>query len=189
MNPIEPFLQRTHIAHFSMEIGLRPEIHTYSGGLGVLAGDTVRSAADLDLPMTFVSLASRAGYVHQEIDSDGRQTTSPNPWRPEDWTIPLDAMVAIAMEGREVWVRPWLYRHTSPVGHCVPVLLLDTQLDQNSPIDRQITHDLYGGDAAHRLKQEIVVGIGGGLVLQALGFKIRSRGRSLHQDDHARPEK
>jgi starch phosphorylase len=173
MNPIESFLQRTHIAYFSMEIALRPELHTYSGGLGVLAGDTVRSAADLDLPMVFVSLASRAGYVHQEIDPDGRQMTHPNPWRPRDWTIPLDAMVAIAIEGRDVWVRPWLYRHTSPLGHCVPVLLLDTDLDQNSPDDRQITHHLYGGNEGDRLKQEIVLGIGGGLVLRALGFRIR----------------
>lgn len=173
MNPIESFLQRTHIAYFSMEIALRPEIHTYSGGLGVLAGDTVRSAADLELPMVFVSLASRGGYVRQEIDPNGRQMTRPNPWRPEDWTVPLDAMVAITIDGREVWVRPWLYRHMSPLGHCVPVLLLDTDLDQNRPDDRQITHLLYGGDDGHRLKQEIVLGIGGGLVLQALGFRVR----------------
>jgi starch phosphorylase len=82
-------------------------------------------------------------------------------------------MVAITMEGREVWVRPWLYRHISPLGPGVPVLLLDTDLDQNSPDDRQITRHLYGGDEGDRLKQEIVLGIGGGLVLQALGFRVR----------------
>ena len=79
MNPIDPFLRRTRIAYFSMEIALRPEIHTYAGGLGVLAGDTARSAADLELPMVFLSLVSRAGYVRQEIDAEGRQMARPIP--------------------------------------------------------------------------------------------------------------
>jgi starch phosphorylase len=172
MNPIEPFLQKTRIAYFSMEIALRPEMHTYAGGLGVLAGDTARSAADLELSMVFVSLVSRAGYVRQEIDSTGRQVTRPNPWAPNKFTDRLDAMVAVQIEGREVWIRPWLYRLVCPLGHCVPVLLLDTNLDQNSAGDRQITDHLYGGDDAYRLKQEIVLGIGGARILQALGFNI-----------------
>jgi starch phosphorylase len=172
MNPIEPFLQRTHIAYFSMEIALRPEIHTYAGGLGVLAGDTARSAADLELPMVFVSLVSRAGYARQAIDSSGRQLARPNPWEPDKFTDRLEAMVAVPIEGREVWIRPWLFRLICPLGHCVPVLLLDTDLDQNSPEDRRITDSLYGGDQAYRLKQEIVLGIGGTRMLQALGFNI-----------------
>jgi starch phosphorylase len=172
MNLIEPFLQKTRIAYFSMEIALRPEMHTYAGGLGVLAGDTARSAADLELSMVFVSLVSRAGYVRQEIDSAGRQVTRPNPWAPNKFTDRLDAMVAVQIEGREVWIRPWLYRLVCPLGHCVPVLLLDTDLDQNSAGDRQITDHLYGGDDAYRLKQEIVLGIGGARILQALGFNI-----------------
>ncbi len=172
MNPIEPFLQKTRIAYFSMEIALRPEMHTYAGGLGVLASDTARSAADLELPMVFVSLASRAGYVRQEIDAEGRQVTQPNPWAPEQFTDRLDAMVAVPIEGREVWIRPWLYRLECPLGHCVPVLLLDTNLDQNSAEDRQITDRLYGAGDAYRLKQEIVLGIGGARMLQALGFTI-----------------
>jgi starch phosphorylase len=81
---LEPFLQRSRIAYFSMEIALRPEIHTYSGGLGVLAGDTARSCADFSLPIVFVTLLSRAGYVHQDLDKQGRQLTQPNPWQPED---------------------------------------------------------------------------------------------------------
>jgi starch phosphorylase len=172
MNPIEPFLQKTRIAYFSMEIALRPEMHTYAGGLGVLVGDTARSAADLELPMVFVSLVSREGYVQQDIDAEGRQVTRPNPWAPDKFTERLDAMVAVQIEGREVWIRPWLYRLVCPLGHCVPVLLLDTDLDQNSPGDRQITDHLYGGDDAYRLKQEIVLGIGGARMLQALGFNI-----------------
>ena len=172
MNPIEPFLQRSRIAYFSMEIALRPEMHTYAGGLGVLAGDTARSAADLELPMVFVGLVSRAGYVRQEIDAEGRQVTRPNPWAPEQYTDRLDAMVAVRIEGREVWIRPWLYRLTCPLGHQVPVLLLDTDIEQNSPEDREITDHLYGGGDAYRLKQEIVLGIGGARMLQALGFNV-----------------
>jgi len=172
MSALDPFIQRTHIAYFSMEIALRAEMHTYAGGLGVLAGDMARSSADLELPMVFVSLISRAGYVRQDIDSQGRQVTQANPWQPKDWTDPLDAMVAVTIEGREVWIRPWLYRLTCPLGHCIPVLLLDTDLDQNRADDREITHHLYGGDETYRLKQEIVLGIGGPRVLQAFGFKI-----------------
>jgi starch phosphorylase len=172
MNPLEPFLQRTRIAYFSMEIALRPEMHTYAGGLGVLAGDTARSAADLELPMVFVSLVSRAGYVRQEIDAEGRQVTRPNPWAPDKFTDRLDAMVAVPIAGREVWIRPWLYRLVCPLGHSIPVLLLDTDLDQNSLEDRRITDHLYGGDDVYRFKQEIVLGIGGARILQALGFNV-----------------
>lgn len=174
VNALEPFLHRTRIAYFSMEIALRPEIHTYSGGLGILAGDTARSAADLNLPMVFVSLVSRAGYVRQEIDAEGRQVTQPNPWEPERWASPLGAMVSVPIEGREVWVRPWLYVVDCPLGHRVPVVLLDTDLEQNRPDDRELAHHLYGGDEAYRLKQEIVLGVGGARLLQALGFNIET---------------
>ena len=172
MDALQPFLQRTRVAYFSMEIALRNEIHTYSGGLGVLAGDTARSAADLNLPMVFVTLISREGYVRQELGAGGVQVSKPNPWVPADWATPLPAMVAVSIEGRNVWVRPWLYLLTQPAGNTLPVLLLDTDLDQNSEEDRQITHRLYGGDRAYRLKQEIVLGIGGQLLLRALGFNI-----------------
>src|SRR4051812_11443703 len=100
--PLQPLLTRTRVAYFSLEIALRPEIHTYSGGLGVLAGDTARSAADLELPMVFVTLASREGYLRQEIRPDGWQVDHADPWEPVDWAQPLDAMVAISLEGRRV---------------------------------------------------------------------------------------
>jgi starch phosphorylase len=157
----------------SMEIALRREMHTYAGGLGVLAGDTARSCADLQLPIVFVTLASREGYMRQEIDEDGRQIDLPDPWDPSAWTHPLDAKVALSIAGRDVWVRPWIYLVRSPFGERdLPALLLDTDLDDNSPEDRTITHKLYGGDEAYRLKQEIVLGIGGVRILQALGFNI-----------------
>ena len=169
---IAPFLPRTHIAYFSMEIAICPEIHTYSGGLGVLAGDTVRSSADLSLPMVFVTLASRDGYLRQRLTDAGDQIADPEPWTPADWCTPLDAMIALPLEGRKVWVRPWLHLHRSDHGGQIPVLLLDTDVEQNDVADRDITSRLYGGDAAYRLKQEIVLGIGGLDILGALGFEI-----------------
>lgn len=172
MTFLERAVRRSRIAYFSMEIALRPEIHTYSGGLGVLAGDTARTAADLDLPMVFVTLVSRSGYVRQEIAESGAQLSNPNPWSPEDFAEPLPHMAAVRIEGRSVWIRPWLYALECPLGHSVPVLLLDTDLQENAPDDRHITDVLYGGGDAYRLKQEIVLGIGGQSVLRALGFRI-----------------
>ena len=174
MSPIDPFLLRTRVAYFTMEIALRPEMHTYSGGLGVLAGDTARSCADLALPVVFVTLASREGYLRQQIDPDGRQIDAADPWELADWATPLDALVAVHIEGRPVWIRPWLYILTCPVDHSVPVLLLDTRLEHNALPDRAITDRLYGGDDAYRLKQEMVLGIGGERLLHALGFNIET---------------
>jgi glycogen phosphorylase len=172
--PIHLFVSRTRIAYFSMEMALRPEMHTYAGGLGVLAGDTARSCADLELPVVFITLVSRAGYFRQEIDTDGRQQEEPDWWNPEHWCTPLGAMVSVRIENRDVWIRPWLYVHLCPHGHDIPVLLLDTDHDLNDPADHEITHHLYGGDAAYRLKQEIVLGIGGSRILRALGFSIET---------------
>ena len=172
MNELGAFLPQTNIAYFTMELALRVEVHTYSGGLGVLAGDTVRSCADLELPVVFVSPISRAGYFRQEIDPEGRQIEHPDPWDVERWAQPLAAMIGVKIEDRDVWVRPWLYVHKSEAGYAVPVLLLDTDLEQNDPRDRHLTHYLYGGDIEYRLKQELLLGIGGVRVLEALSFNI-----------------
>jgi glycogen phosphorylase len=171
---IGPFLGRTRTAYFSMEVALRPEMHTYSGGLGVLAGDTARSCADQELPVVFVTLISREGYLRQEIDEAGNQVESPDPWKPAAYATPLRAKVAVIAHGREIWIRPWLHILQSALGHRTPVLLLDTDLDENAPEDRRITDNLYGGDDAYRFMQEVVLGIGGLRVLQALGFTIRT---------------
>ncbi|MHA1560312.1 MAG: alpha-glucan family phosphorylase [Alphaproteobacteria bacterium] len=171
---IEPFQRRSSIAYFTMEIALRPEMHTYSGGLGVLAGDTARSAADLNLPMVFVSLISRQGYLHQKIDAEGQQVDLPDPWNPSDWCTPLAARIAITLEGRTVWIRPWLFGCSGALDNPIPVILLDTDLDENDPADRQITDHLYGGDTTYRLKQEAILGIGGLRILRALGFTLRT---------------
>ena len=174
MSVIESYLPRTRIAYFSMEIALRSEMHTYAGGLGILAGDVARSAADLELPMVFVTLASRDGYLRQTIDGQGRQIEQPDPWEPERWAVQVPAMAAVTLEEREVWIRPWLYEVASPLGYKVPVILLDTWIDQNDPRDRTITGRLYGGGEIDRLKQEAVLGIGGERILRALGFGIET---------------
>lgn len=173
MHILDEFVDEERIAYFSMEIALRNEIPIYSGGLGVLAGDTVRSAADLELPLVTVSLVSRAGYCHQEINTKGQQIEHPDPWKPEDWAMPLDAKIAVSIEGKMVWIGAWLYVLKGHMNGRQPVILLDTDLDENSAEDRQLTHMLYGGDSAYRLKQEIILGIGGVRILHALGFQIQ----------------
>jgi len=170
---LDDFIHEPRVAYFSMEIALRNEIPTYAGGLGVLAGDTVRSAADLALPLVAVSLVSRAGYFRQEIDAQGRQVEQPTLWEPREWAQPLDAKIAVPIEGRAVWIGAWLYVLEGHMGGLQPVLLLDTDLEENRREDREITHYLYGGDETYRLKQEIVLGVGGMRLLQALGFTIR----------------
>ena len=170
---LDEFIHEPRVAYFSTEIALRNDIPTYAGGLGVLAGDTVRSAADLALPLVAVSLVSRAGYFRQEIDAQGRQVERPSVWEPRSFAQPLDAKVALPIEGRAVWIGVWLYVLEGHMGGRQPVLLLDTDLEENRREDREITHTLYGGDETYRLKQEIVLGIGGMRLLQALGFTIR----------------
>lgn len=169
---LDEFLQEARVAYFSMEIALRSEIPTYAGGLGVLAGDTLRSAADLSLPMVAVTLVSRAGYFRQELDAQGRQVEHPAPWDPARWAAPLDAKVAVRIENRAVWVGAWVYVIESDLGGRAPVMLLDTDLPENAPADREITHYLYGGDERYRLMQEMVLGLGGVRLLRALGFEI-----------------
>lgn len=169
---LDGFLSLPRVAYFSMEIALRNELPTYAGGLGVLAGDTLRSAADLGLPLIGLTLVSRTGYFRQEIDSTGRQIERQATWDPAQWAQLLDAKIAVRIEDQPVWVSVWLYVIESHVGGRAPVLLLDTDLPENRPEDRRITDQLYGGDDAYRLKQEMVLGFGGVRILRALGFEI-----------------
>lgn len=164
-------VQPATIAYFSMEICLAQAIPTYSGGLGVLAGDTLRSAADLKLPIVGVTLLHRKGYFRQHIDEEGNQTEAPVEWRPEETLEELPERVTVMIENRPVQVRAWRYVITGFTGHEVPVLLLDTSLPENSEWDRALTDSLYGGDNHYRLCQEIVLGIGGALLLRSLGFE------------------
>ncbi len=159
------------VAYFSMEIGLSQAIPTYSGGLGVLAGDTLRSAADLSVPLVAVSLLYRKGYFRQHLDSTGAQRESEVAWDPASVMTPLDERVSVEIEGRVVEVRPWRYDLRGVTGHIVPIYFLDTDLPENSEYDRTLSHVLYGGDARYRLCQEVVLGLGGAAMLRALGVE------------------
>ncbi len=163
------------VAYFSMEIGLDPGMPTYSGGLGVLAGDTIRSAADIRLPMVAVTLLYRSGHFFQRLDAHGTQTEEPVKWVLEDFLEPLDARTHVAIEGRTVQIRAWRYQLTGQSGFQVPVYLLDTDLPENSAGDRALTGVLYGGDQSYRLRQELLLGIGGVRMLHALGHRQISR--------------
>lgn len=157
------------IAYFSMEIALEPGIPTYAGGLGVLAGDTLRSAADLKLPMVAVTLLHRQGYFYQRLDSSGWQQEEPVAWDPNDLLQELPQRTSITIEGRAVHLRAWQYEVKGCTGSTVPVYLLDADLPENAEWDRTLTHWLYGGDSHYRLCQETVLGIGGVRILRALG--------------------
>jgi starch phosphorylase len=156
------------VAYFSMEIALEQLLPTYSGGLGVLAGDTLRSAADLALPVVGVTLAHRRGYFRQYLDSHGNQSESPAEWFPENSLPEVPARVTVQVEGREVHVRAWRYTVRGVSHHEVPVYLLDTNLPENSEADRTLTDTLYGGDPRYRLCQEVVLGMGGAALLAQL---------------------
>lgn len=157
-------------AYFSMEIGLDPHMPTYSGGLGILAGDTLRAAADLGIPMVAVTLLHRKGYFRQRLDASGNQSESPEPWRVEDVLELLPHQVEVAIEGRSVRVGVWRFVVRGVFGHTVPVYFLDTALPTNDMFDQTLTDHLYGGDTQYRLCQEVVLGIGGVAILRALGY-------------------
>jgi len=156
------------VAYFSMEIALEPDIPTYSGGLGILAGDTLRSAADLGLPLAAVTLAYRKGYFRQVLDSAGNQFEQPQEWAPEHQLSEVKQRVAVEIEGRQVSIRAWKYTITGITGEIVPVYLLDTNLPDNAEQDRGLTDCLYGGDQRYRLAQEVILGFGGFRLIEKL---------------------
>lgn len=166
-----PERYRRNIAYFSMEIGLRSSLPTYSGGLGVLAGDYIRAAADLRVPMVAVTLLHEKGYFRQRLDSEGRQHEEEVSWNPSEQLTLLPPRVSVEVEGRKVLVRGWGLSVPGIGGFEVPVYFLDTNLPENQAGDRDFTSWLYGGDARYRLCQEIVLGIGGVRLLRALGHR------------------
>lgn len=163
------------VAYFSMEIGLDPVMPTYAGGLGVLAGDTIRAAADMEVPLIAVTLLHRHGYFHQQLDPQGQQWEKPVLWPVDDYLEPLDPRITVEIEGREVRVRAWCYQVSGASDFKVPVILLDTYLEENSDYDRTLTDVLYGNDARYRLCQEVILGVGGVRVLRALGYNQLDR--------------
>jgi starch phosphorylase len=168
----ETFPMSGVVSYFSMEIAIHPAMPTYSGGLGVLAGDTLRSMADLGVPLVAFSLVHRKGYFQQHLDAVGKQTEDIQPWNPADFCTEEKARVTVSVEDRILTVRCWRYDHIGRYGHIVPIYLLDTDVEGNSPWDRGLTDHLYGGDTNYRLQQEIVLGMGGVRMVHALGYRV-----------------
>jgi starch phosphorylase len=154
-----------------MEIGIDNSLHTYSGGLGVLAGDTLRAAADLNVPLLGLTLIHRQGYLRQKLSADGWQTEEPDPWEIEQFLQAESPRISVIIEGRQVQVRAWRYDVRGIRGFEVPVYFLDTNLPENTEFDRSLTDFLYGGDEHYRLCQEIILGVGGVRMLRALGYE------------------
>ncbi|MFH1173818.1 MAG: alpha-glucan family phosphorylase [archaeon] len=161
-----------HVAYFSMEIGIDQNVPTYSGGLGILAGDTLRSCADLNLPVVGITLLYRKGYFRQRLDEDGSQHEEPVQWTPEHVLTKLPNTITLTIEGRTVHVGCWMYEQKGALGQVNPILFLDTNLPENAEYDRAITDILYGFDNKYRLAQEIVLGIGGVKMLHSLDAHI-----------------
>lgn len=161
------------VAYFSMEFGIHPSLKIYSGGLGVLAGDYLKEASDSNVNITGLGLLYRYGYFRQKLGPRGEQQAI---YEAEDFSqLPVTVVtdsegnhltIQLAWPGRTVKARIWL----ASVGK-VRLYLLDTDFDENTPDDRTITHHLYGGDSENRLKQELILGIGGMRALIALGIK------------------
>ncbi len=181
LNRLDAYLQqrgqgngRRRVAYLSAEFAITECIRVFSGGLGVLAGDHLKSASDLGLPLTGVGLLYRDGYFSQHVDPRGWQYETYRPLDPA--LLPLHAettargaplIVQVPFPGREVQARVW----RADVG-TVPLYLLDTDVATNTPADRHITDRLYGGDNEHRVKQELILGVGGVRALAALGHTI-----------------
>ena len=166
-----PDLSSRTIAYFSMEIALSPALPTYSGGLGMLAGDTLRSGADTAAPMVAISLVHRRGYFRQKLSDIGQQTETDVPWSPESTLPSAGQTISLTMQERQILVRAWRFDVVGVTGHVLPVFLLDTDVEGNDPWDRRLTDHLYGGDTYYRLCQETVLGLGGVALLHALGCK------------------
>jgi len=166
---------RRRIAYFSMEVAADPRMPTYSGGLGILAGDTLKSCADLKIPLVAVSLLYSKGYFDQKLDEWGNQQEFPVAWEPSRFVRLLPITVRVPIENRSVVVRAWQYDITGHTGYSVPLILLDTNVDENAPPDQELTAFLYGGDERYRLAQEIILGMGGVRMLRALGYNQLER--------------
>lgn len=172
--PSEP-PSRLSVAYFSMEIGLDPNVPTYAGGLGILAGDSIRAAADMGIRMAGITLLHREGYFFQKLLPDGWQVEDAAQWDPIEHMTVVPEHAEIVLEGRTVRVGAWRYDVRGVGGHVVPVYLLDTDLPENSEQDRQITRKLYLSDPAGRLAQEAVLGVGGVRLLRAMGYDTIDR--------------
>lgn len=158
------------VAYFSMEIALEPGLPSYSGGLGILAGDTIRAAADLRVPLVAITLIYKKGYFYQKLGQDGWQTEEDAEWVVDDFLRDTGTVISLTIENRPVNIKIWQYKVTGISDFTIPVYFLDSDLPENAEWDRVLTHHLYGGDRYYRLCQEVILGVGGVRALRALGY-------------------
>lgn len=163
-------IEERKVAYFSMEIGIKDDIPTYSGGLGILAGDTLRACADMHVPIIGITLVSNKGYFKQVIDKDGNQIEESVDWEIAKFLQSVDLEITVPIERRNVYLKVWRYNLVGFDGYIVPIYFIDSDDERNFPQDREITYHLYGGDLEYRLKQEIVLGIGGYKLVKQLGY-------------------
>ncbi len=158
------------IAYFSAEIGISSGLPTYSGGLGVLAGDHIKAAADGEVPLCAVTLLYKEGYFKQRIDEDGNQSETYPRFDPDPVLKKLPVKFILPLQGHDVKIQAWQYTYTGLTGHKIPIYLLDTDFEGNRLEDRIISLRLYSGDKNHRILQEAILGFGGIRLLDALGI-------------------
>jgi starch phosphorylase len=168
-----PELTGKTIAYFSAEFGIHTSLPIYSGGLGILAGDHCKESADLGIPLIGVGFAYPQGYFHQRLRADGWQEDIYEKMKRED--APMESAAAsvgdrYVLEFKVGDLRVFVEVWRVSLG-ALPIYLMDTDVDENTPSDRELTARLYGGDKDHRIRQEMVLGIGGVRVLRALGLQ------------------
>ncbi|MDP6570658.1 MAG: alpha-glucan family phosphorylase [Candidatus Marinimicrobia bacterium] len=158
------------IAYFSAEIGISASLPTYSGGLGVLAGDHIKAAADAEIPMVGITLLYKEGYFKQRVDEEGLQTETYPKFDPEPMLEKLPDLFSLRLRERDVWIQAYRLFYTGETGHVIPIYFLDTDIEENFNDDRKITLRLYSGDKDHRILQEAILGFGGVQLLDMLGL-------------------
>ena len=162
-------IKKYDIAYFSAEIGISSSLPTYSGGLGVLAGDHIKASGDIGLNMCAITLLYREGYFKQRIDEDGIQTETYPRFDPHPLLKKLDVKFTLRLRERNVWVQAYQFDYVGHGGHTIPLYFLDTDVEENFDDDRNITLRLYSGDKDHRILQEAILGFGGTKLLEGLG--------------------
>jgi len=161
--------QQYDIAYFSAEIGISSSLPTYSGGLGVLAGDHIKASGDIGLNMCAITLLYREGYFKQRIDEDGIQTETYPRFDPYPLLKKLDVRFILRLRARDVWIQVYRFDYVGHGGHAVPIYFLDTDVEENIKDDRIISQRLYSGNKDHRILQEAILGFGGTKLLDELG--------------------
>jgi len=161
--------QQYDIAYFSAEIGISSSLPTYSGGLGVLAGDHIKASGDIGLSMCAITLLYREGYFKQRIDEEGIQTETYPRFDPYPLLKKLDVRFTLRLRARDVWIQVYRFDYVGHGGHAVPIYFLDTDVEENIKDDRIISQRLYSGNKDHRILQEAILGFGGTKLLDELG--------------------